>query len=94
MADTVENAVTASEFKNHVGLYLDQAARAAVLITRYDRPSRVLIDYEEYHRLQALAKARPTRKAIRAEDLDAELVEALEGADYSHIDPKLNSLMR
>lgn len=43
--------VTASEFRAKAGVYLDDAARAPVIITKHDRPARVLLDVEEYQRL-------------------------------------------
>ena len=93
MAKTMERTVSASEFKNRAGRYLEQAATGAVVITRYDRPSRVLVDYEEFARLKELATHRPTREAMRVEDLPEDAVEALRKADFSHIDPELNKLM-
>ena len=89
----IDRAVGSTEFQNHAGLYLDRAGSEPVVITKYRRPSRVLMDFEAYTRLQALAKARPTRRAVKVEDLDPELAAALEAADYSHIDPDLNKLM-
>jgi len=93
MAEALERTVSASEFKNRAGRYIEQAASGAVVITRYDRPSRVLVDYEEYSRLQELARSRPTRQALAAEEMGADLIEALETAEYDHIDPELNKLM-
>lgn len=45
--------VASTEFQNRAGLYLDQAAKAPVFITRHRRPVRVLIDIEEYERLKS-----------------------------------------
>lgn len=62
--------VAASEFQNRAGVYMEQAGKTPVFITRYSRPVRVLLDIEEYERL----KARDTREAIAPSDLtDAEL---------------------
>lgn len=93
MAKLLEKTVSSSEFQTRAGLYLDQAATGPMVITKYGRPSRVLVDFDEYSRLQALAKSRPTRRAIRVEDLEPELVDAIAAADYSHIDPDLDKLM-
>ena len=49
--------VASTEFQNRAGLYFDQAAKEPVIITRYNRPVRVLMDINEYERL----KARDTR---------------------------------
>ena len=93
MVKHLKKTVSSSEFQTRAGLYLDRAAVEPVVITKYRRPSRVLVDYEEYRRLEALAKARPTRRAIRVEELEPELIDAIAAADYSHIDAKLDRLM-
>ena len=78
MADTI---VASSEFQTRAGLYLDQAAKSPVFITKHKRPSRVLLDIDEYNRL----KARDTRIAIRSEDLPNDVINALDRADFSHL---------
>ena len=78
MADTI---VASSEFQTRAGLYLDQAAKSPVFITKHKRPSRVLLDIDEYNRL----KARDTRIAIRSEDLPNDVINALDKADFSHL---------
>lgn len=93
MGPATERVVSASEFKNRAGLYLEKAATGAVVITRYDRPSRVLIDYAEFQHLKELARHRPTREAMPVEELPQDAVDALRAADFSHIDPELNKLM-
>jgi prevent-host-death family protein len=93
MGAAVNKTVSSTDFQNSAGRYLDQAALGPVVITKYRRPARVLMDFDEYERLQALAKARPTRTAYRTADLPNPLVEAIEAADYGHIDPKLDKLM-
>lgn len=89
MADTT---VSSTEFQSHPGVYMD-AGRKPVFITKYRRPVKVLLDIEEYNRLQTLATYRPTRKAMLAQDLPVEYIELLENLDLSHIDPKLDELM-
>lgn len=89
MVDTL--TVSSSEFQTRAGLYLERGS--TVVITRYNRPSKVVLDYAEFERLKELARTRPTREAIRVEDLPADAVEALLDADFSHIDPELNKLM-
>ena len=81
----MERIVTATEFQNRAGQYLDESARAPVVVTRHGRPSRVLLDIEEYQRL----KRGDTRQAIRPEDLTDEEVAALE---ESEIDARHNQL--
>jgi prevent-host-death family protein len=61
MTDTI---VTATEFQNHVGRYLDAAARAPVFITKHRRPVRVLLDIEDYERLRAGAKSVQPVRAV------------------------------
>lgn len=50
-------SVTSSEFRARAGVYLDDAARAPVIITKHNRPARVLLDVEEYERLLSFAQA-------------------------------------
>ncbi|MGZ8287380.1 MAG: type II toxin-antitoxin system Phd/YefM family antitoxin [Allosphingosinicella sp.] len=85
--------VSSTDFQNAAGRYFDQAASEPVVITKYRRPARVLIAFEEYERLQALAKARPTRKAFRSAELPEDVAAALATADYGHIDRNLDKLM-
>jgi prevent-host-death family protein len=84
--------VTSSEFQTRAGQYLERGSGTYV-VTRYNRPQKVVIDYEEFERLKKLAYSRPTREAMKVEDLPADAIEALRTADYSHIDPELNKLM-
>jgi len=85
--------VSSTDFQNSAGRYFDQAAIEPVVITKYRRPARVLMDFDEYERLRALAKARPTRLAYRAAELPEDIARAIEAADYGHIDPKLDKLI-
>lgn len=81
--------VASTEFQNHAGLYMEQSGKAPVFITKHSRPVRVLLDIDEYERL----KACDTRKAYYADELPNQIIEAIEKADYSHIDPALDALM-
>lgn len=85
--------VSSTEFQTRTGLYIDEAAKAPVFITRHRRPQRVLLDVAEYERLRTLATHRPTREAFKVEDLPQEYIDALEDVDLSHIDPRLDELM-
>lgn len=89
MVDTL--TVSSSEFQTRAGRYLERGTR--VVVTRYNRPLKVVVDYDEYEQLKELARHRPTRVAFKAEEMGAEIVEALAVADFSHIDPELNRLM-
>ena len=83
-------SVSATEFQNRAGLYIERSAKAPVFITKHSRPARVLIDIDEYERL----KARDTRRAYAVENLPGEWVEALKSADYGMADPELDPLMK
>ena len=80
-----ERNVTSTEFQNRAGQYLDESARAPVVVTRHGRPSRVLLDIEEYERL----KRGNVAQAIMPEDLTDEEITALEA---SEMDPRHNHL--
>ena len=69
--------VTATEFRNHAGVYIDQSGKEPVVITKHSRPSRVLLDYDEYERL----KAYDTRVAFRTSELPEEDIPAF-GEEY------------
>lgn len=85
-----EISVTATEFQTRAGLYIEQAGKAPVFITKHSRPARVLIDIDEYERL----KARDTRRAYAVEELPQEWTDALKASDYGKTDPKLDALMK
>jgi PHD/YefM family antitoxin component YafN of YafNO toxin-antitoxin module len=93
MKRATAKTVSSTDFQNSAGRYRDQAASEPVVVTRYRRPARVLIAFEEYERLQALARARPTRRALRSAELPEDVAAALATADYGHIDPDLDKLM-
>jgi prevent-host-death family protein len=82
-------AVSATEFQNRAGLYIEQSGKEPVLITKHRRPARVLMDIEEYERL----KARDTRKAYATEALPDEWADALAAAEYGEADPRLERLI-
>ena len=53
MAETVTTSAT--DFKRHVGKYLDMARTGAVIIEKQGRPAAVLISVEEYEALNPSA---------------------------------------
>ena len=83
-------SVTSTEFRNRAGLYLDQAAKAPVIITKHNRPSRVLIDIEEYERM----KQYDTRKAFYPHELSKELKARLEEGYQGEATPELDHLLK
>jgi prevent-host-death family protein len=85
MADNV----TATEFQNRAGQYLDKAAKNPVYITKHGRPVRVLIDVEEYERLKAF----DTRQALYPHELPAEIKADLEKGYQGPARPELDDLM-
>ena len=84
-----ERSVTSTDFQNRAGLYLDQAGKAPVFITKHRRPARVLMDIDEYMRLKQL----DTRQTLYAEELSDGDLELIKAADYGPRDPHLDKLM-
>lgn len=74
--------VASTEFQNRAGLYMEQAAKTPVFITKHNRPNRVLLDIDEYNRL----KSRDTRVSLWASELPDDAILALEQADFDHLD--------
>ena len=64
-----QHNISSTEFQQKAGRYLDEAGKAPVFITRYDRPVRVLLDIDEYERL----KKYDTRRALYPHELSDEL---------------------
>jgi prevent-host-death family protein len=73
----------ASEFQKRVGEFSDIARREPVTVTRYGRPSLVLISAEDYARLRQIEQ-RVTR-SVRVVDLPRETIDAIRTADLSHL---------
>lgn len=55
--------VTATEFKNNIGVFSDAAMREPVIITSHDRDRLVLLSAEEYNRIAGQGVAAEERKA-------------------------------
>jgi prevent-host-death family protein len=81
--------VTSTEFQTRAGLYMDQAAKEPVVITKHRRPVRVLIDFDEYERL----KSYDTREAIYPHELSDELAAELETTTMDRRHSQLDKLM-
>ena len=60
--------VTSTEFRNKAGQYFDEAAKGPVFIKKHDSATRVLIDLDEYERLNATETRREKLKRIAEED--------------------------
>jgi len=82
--------LSASEFQDRVGEALDRSLKQPVLITKHGRPRNVVLSYEEYERLRDR-----DRRAVRAEDLTDEDIDALEASEmapgYEHLDAELEA---
>lgn len=85
-----ENSVSSTEFQARAGLYFDQAGKAPVVITKYNRPARVLVDYEEYHRL----KEHDTRVALTAGEFGEVFSEELSQGYQGEPTPDLDHLLK
>lgn len=90
--NTTNNTVSATDFQNAVGRYIEQSARRPVFITKHQHPARVLLDYEEYQRLKA--QDRKTPRHYDAADLPEDVIEALEKADYGPEDPAIEAALK
>lgn len=84
------NNIPSSEFQQRAGRYLDEAGKAPVFITRYNRPVRVLLDIEEYEKL----KRYDTRQALYPHELNDELKAELEKGFQGEDTPELDHLLR
>ena len=87
MADA--KLVTSTDFQNRAGLYLDEAGKAPVVITKHRRPSRVLLDIDEYQRLRSL----DTRQALYAQELTEDDLELIASTEYGPRDESLDGVM-
>lgn len=81
--------ISATDFKNKAGQYLDEAAKEPIYITRYDRAVRVLLDIDEYERL----KRYDTRQSLYPYELDSEIKEQLEKGYQGRETPELDHLL-
>ena len=68
--------ITASEFQKHFGRYHDKALQEPVVIKKHNRPSVVVVSYEEYERLK-----QRDRQVYAAHETPAHWLEALETAE-------------
>ncbi len=78
--------ISSSEFQQRAGRYLDEAAKAPIFITRYDRPVRVLLDIEEYERLKRYDTGCALYPHKLSDDLKAELEKGYQGEETPELD--------
>jgi prevent-host-death family protein len=81
--------VPSTEFQNHAGRYIDDAGTGPVVITRHQRPVRVLLHIDEYERL----KSYDTRKALYPHELPDDLKAELEQGYPGDPTPELDRLL-
>jgi prevent-host-death family protein len=84
-----QKTVTSTEFQTRAGAYIEQSAKQPVIITKYHRPVRVLMDIEEYERL----KRYDTRQAVYPHELNDELKAELDKGYQGKATPKLDHLL-
>jgi len=64
------------------GRYQDEALSAhPVTVTRYGRPSVVILSFAEYERLRSGGPSRPRREVMRAAEIPDDLLHAIETAE-------------
>lgn len=63
-----QKSVTSTEFRAKAGVYLDEAGKQPVFITKHDRVTRVVMDIEEYERL--IAQDARAQKMKRIAEMD------------------------
>lgn len=83
------NHISASDFQNRAGYFMDRAGKAPIYITRYNRPIRVLVDIDEYERLKRF----DTRLSLHPHELSDEIKEVLEQGYQGRATPELDHLM-
>jgi prevent-host-death family protein len=78
--------VSAAEFKKKSGTYQDMALGGeTITITKHDRPSLVLLSFEEYQRLTG-----KTRRALHVTELSAKDLEAINASKVPEEQEHLN----
>lgn len=82
-------SITSTEFRARAGQYLDEAAKAPVIITKHSRPARVLLDIEEYERM----KRYDTREYVTPAELTEDELRALEESEMDPRHDHLNKLL-
>ena len=82
--------VPSTEFQNRAGRYIDDAGTDPVVITRHNRPVRVLLHIDEYKRL----KQYDTRQALYPHELSEELKTELDQGYQGEPTPDLDHLMK
>lgn len=86
--DTIMKRVTAGEFKKYTGKYQDMALSAPITITKHDRPSLVLLSFNEYQKLTG-----NTQRALHVSQLSDDDIDAIAASrvpeKYDHLNDEL-----
>ena len=82
--------VTATEFKNRVGSFIDESLKEPVYITKHGRRVVAMIDAVE---LERLITAADNRQTYFIKDLPDDAIAALEKGPQAPSRPELNHLM-
>ncbi len=81
--------ITASMLRAHMGEYMEISAKQPVIITKHNRPTRALIDFEdleEYERLKAHKEMQTYRAEDLPDDIKAEFEQGYQGEPTPHLD--------
>lgn len=81
--------VTATEFQTRAGAYIERSAKEPVVITKHNKPARVLVDYDEYERL----KRYDTRRALYPHELHEDGLADLSKGYQGEATPELDHLL-
>ena len=82
--------VTSTEFQQKAGQYIEDAGKAPVIITKHNRPSRVLVDFDFYQRIAAL----DTRKAAYTHEISKQEAALYANPDAVEDTPELDHLIK
>lgn len=80
--------VSAAEFQKRSGTYHDMALSEPITITKHDRPSWVLLSFEDYQTLTG-----NTKRALHVSELSKEAAETLKTAKMDEKYNHLNDLL-
>lgn len=83
--------VTATDFKNKVGSFIDESLKEPVYITKHGKRVVVMIDASE---LERLITAADNRQSYFVEDLPADAVAAFKRGPQAPPRPELDHLMQ
>jgi len=80
--------VSAKDFKNQIGKYQDMALAEPITITKHDRPSLVLLSFDEYQKLTGNTRRSLHVSQLSDKDLEA-IAKARVPAEYDHLNDEV-----